>query len=272
MLDPIAITIEYQELEGSPIVAFTSDGVTVQRELRCLWSERLTLARQLLGGNVSGGYHWPHAYAPIPSARVHHVDVRPFPPPALRPPLQDHDAEYLDAQISVHYRTSPLVAFEGRLVSETLEALADDQLQDGDSLFWHPTGAGGQGPSIGDALAPSRRLRGFNWAVTHHQVTQLPLATLTLVGHINDSILTSPSLGLVFPQRTLLYQPPSMRRIQTPEDAPAWDVTFRFAFRGADWNLAFDPKREDYFPLYARNSDQPVTFYPEGDFTQLWSQ
>lgn len=272
MLQPIPITIANHEIRGSPVETLADDQITVTRTLHCSWADRLTLARQLLGGWINGQYFLPHPCPSLPAARVDQVHVKPMEPASILASSTAGLAAYHDAVLEVRYRPPPQLEHEGRWISETLEPIDEAAPLDGDRLYWLPASEPHQGPPIGDASAPVRLMRGFNWAVTHYHITALPIQTLTLIGHVNQAVLLSPSLGLTFPPRTLLYQPPTIRRIPTPENHPLWNATFRFTYRSGGWDQVFDPARQQAHPVYARHAEQPLTLYPDGDFLQLWSQ
>ena len=44
------VSVDYEELEGSPKESYGSKGFQATRHLMCSWADRHTLARQLKGG------------------------------------------------------------------------------------------------------------------------------------------------------------------------------------------------------------------------------
>ena len=53
---PSVVTVDHDELEGSPEEEYTPDGVFMAtRALKCAWADREKLMTELLGGAVSFG-------------------------------------------------------------------------------------------------------------------------------------------------------------------------------------------------------------------------
>ena len=120
------------------------------------------------------------------------------------------------------------------LVSEELEPTLDFRVEDYREFQW--TAGDDTGVPILEGQAPGRQLFGMKLKRTLYNIATLPPQLLTLVGKCNDSDYTSSFLGLTFPEETLAYIPPTMRRTISSGGAKGWTIALQFKFKEEGWN------------------------------------
>ena len=230
-----SITVDYEEVDGSPVEALADRGFEATRTLECAFADRLTLAQELRGGLRLVGEEWvytpPQPYPHYPAARAQDVRIEPF--GATVAGGDPHAIAYSLARLSVVYRvpdhgeTGPEA-----LASESLEPVVEFLTMPHEKLYWD---AGGS-QMLCESEAPGRLLRMVDWVYIRYKLITIPPGTLELVGKVNNVELVSTTLGLVFPPQTLLYNPPQLEREVTTDGVKTWKVTYRLTYRPETWN------------------------------------
>lgn len=260
------ITAAYEEVDESPVEAYTSRGFEARRILQCDWQDRLVLAGQLRGGLQAGqqGYTYtpPQPYPHYTPAVVADVRIEPFGAPRASGVATELNYEL--ARLTVEYRIPERGSDEQALVSESLEAAAEFLTLPAEKFYWDSQAA----TPISESEAPAKLLRMLDWVYIRHQLVEVPSAVLGLVGCVNASAVTSTTLGLTFPAETLLYNPPRLQREFTTEGAKAWSATFRFTYRPDGWNK-FPRRGSGVFQNMYDAGGQVFRPYTPADFTQL---
>ena len=248
------ITVDYEEVAGSPVEVYRDHGFEAKRIVECVWSDRLTLAQELRGGRRQMGeaytYVPPQQYPHYPAAVVSDVRIEPF--GAAQSSGDPNTIAYQLARLTVEYRvaefgTNP--AEEETLITESLEPAAEFMTMPAEKLYWDALAAN---PLV-ESEAPQRLVRMLEWVYTKHMMASLPNDVISLTGTVNDAAITSSRLGLTFPVETLLYNPPRLERQITTEGVKAWKVTFRFTYRPGGWNAFARRGHEDFQPIYKQN-------------------
>ena len=244
---PHKLTVTFDELTFSPFgktqtVSFNESGASGVRRLKCAWSSRIALARDLMGYVRQEPDNTVHIYRPAtmpgyPKLVCNSVDIEPYIQPD---PDGDTDlvASFVEAIVTANYaylsRATPEDQPNITYVSEELNPAAEFITLPNDSLFWDAENT----ESLGTADAPGYLIRMMEWQYTLHKVFIMPPAYFTLAGSINNGPVFSQSLNFTFEPGTLLADAPSLSRQWTSEGLPLWDVTFRFLYRPqAQWNL-----------------------------------
>ena len=272
------ITVDHEELDGSPTESYDDQGFKAVRVLQCAWADRLTLAEELRGGNRYVGdqyvYTRPQRYPHYEQATVADVSIAPF--GATQAGADTTQASYPYARLTVTYRvpdygSNPAEEIEETLVTESLEPAAEFLTLPHEGYFWKD---GADWVPLTETEAPQKLLRMLEWVYTRHQQTHLPSAVLDLVGKVNDSTVTSTTLGLSFPAGTLLYNPPQLEREITTTGAKAWRVTYRFTYRPSGWNKfprrKKDGKDTSFETIYkSQDAGDPLVVYESGSFSQV---
>ena len=116
----MAITVNFEELAGSPNEQYTDTGFTATRQIKCSWGGRHKLAKQLKKGF---GAAYPYNIA----AHVTGVAIAPFHAEGLKESIDARKAVYDDAMLTVTYKTPDGYSGvdsddEKELVSEEIQA------------------------------------------------------------------------------------------------------------------------------------------------------
>lgn len=264
------ITISHEELSGSPIEDHDEEGFTAVRRLKCAWSDRFSLAKQLQGGTDSTGqYFVPARYPDRADARVVTVKVEPFHNKSEAADGDSRIASYDDARLTVQYETprgGSTADDEETLVSESLAPIAEFLTLPGE-YYWDSGAA--QVLPLGESGTPGKLIRSIDWIYTRHKIVNPPAALLTQMGSVNSAVITSASLGWTFDPETLLFNPPSLRRVITTEGVRAWEAELTFSYRRSGWNKYWNPDTGQFDPVYLLGSANAAKIYDLSDFTNL---
>lgn len=260
------ITVDYDELPGSPREDVTYTNIKITRHLQCDYDDRITLACELCGYVMGGTYHLPHEYKPVRSTswsfgRVYCQSV-------LIEPLKSTESGvgYRKARLVAEYEFAEGEYEETTYVTETLEPAAEFLTLDR-TLYWEKGAA--DADKVEASQAPGLLVPMCEWSYTIHRLPVITVAMMQLPGHINDATVYSKSLGYTFGVETLLCGNPTMTRQITSLGDTAWTATFRFLYRINGWNKV--PRENDvngairWVPLYDKN-DNDIIIHPLADF------
>lgn len=249
------ITVDYEEMDGSPTEGFDSNGFKATRILMCAWPERLMLARQLKGGYQQIGsdtvYLTPAAYPWYPSARVNSLDIKNEGQPEN--PLSTE--RYEKAVLTVNYSVPK--AEEETLVDESIEPAAEFLTLPVNNLYW---GIGENKVALSDAEAPGYLIQMYDWVYTIKYSRDLPNWVDELEGCVNSATVRSKSLNRTYPPETLLAGKPKADRVVTTFGDKGWTITCRFTRRNFGWNL---------FPRVENASSGGIPFEPITNGTNI---
>ena len=251
----MALTVEFEELPGSPKEQYTATGFQVTRRFKCPWSRRHKLARQF---KAKQGIAYKYNVA----ARVTDVAIDPFFDNEGKVDENPNPREitYSDALLTVTYRTPD--GYSGTIDSDDPETLITENVDDwtefltlpGRKLWWAHLDNGGRGAQkslpLGDDASPGMLVTGMNWKITRYNVLSVPQAWRDLNGYVNLDELYSKTLGMTFAPETLLYQPMSMQRTITSDGLKAWTVTQVMSHRLTGWNKFYNTVVGQWQPVY----------------------
>jgi hypothetical protein len=263
------ISVDYEEMAGSPAESIGANGFEATRILRCAWADRITLAREL-GGEFDGTIDLPQVYPHDAGARV--VEI-----PSIAGHDDDAPTAYLGNTRIAAYQYALLTVKYGRgvpasgggggspeLTDETVEPLTEFVTLSPKGMTWGSLG----GTPLENDEAPGMLLKSFNWVFTRMNVSDIPAAVDTLIGNVNNSTIESRSLGFTFSPETLLYTPPFLsRKVNADGVTSRWTIQFRFSRRPQGWNKFFRPETNAWDSIY-KGATQ-VKPYPLGDFLTL---
>lgn len=234
------MTIEYIELAGSPKEHLDQNGANIQRVIICEWSDRIRLARELLGYTVGSVVYNPKMYEPEPNPDdltglyCSSVDIEPM-------------GKYEKAKMTITY-TNPVYNPEGRgepipggplgevYISESLEPSSEFITLPKTLLYWDNSQAEPLSDEEDDFANPALLARMMDWVYTIHKIAYIPSICIDLPGYVNNNLVYSSSLGKSFATETLLCGSPSLDRQITSEGFTAWTITMRFTYRPTGWN------------------------------------
>ena len=262
------MAVSYKELEGSGKVSFRAEGgVSAERIFEVDWADRLDFADELRGvvGRVIRTR--PATFPGL--AWLSCVDVTVEGSSRV---LGTSDViAYDKAKVTARYEPSEFDENDDRLlVTESLEPSVEFLTVPTEALFWDNA----QEEPIAPEEAPGKLMLSVDWIYTIHEILALPAATLTLLGHVNQAAMRSPTIGLTFAAETLLFGIRPLVREITTEGVGAWTVTYVFSFNPTGWNRYYRPDKEDAdgTPVLQYMYDSGGTIwrqYPTGNFNLI---
>jgi hypothetical protein len=110
--------------------------------------------------------------------------------------------------------------------------------------------------------APSRLIIGMDYVVKWVKLSSVPAAVLTIVDHVNNASIVSPSLGLTFPAETLLANSPVINRTVGYGGSGTSDLEIRYSFRADGWNKFWNPRTSAFESVWVHSPNTPPTFAP----------
>lgn len=257
----MAVTVEHSEDQGSPVESWGGElGFSAIRTLRCSYSDRHTLAGQLLDDDFGRGA----LYDPRPStmARVLTVGIKPF---AAKQEGSGRIASYDTALLTVPYGFNQ--GEDADLISESLEPTAEFLTLNFKEFQWD-TEVKDKDKTLKEAEAPGRLVKGMDYVLTKYQQTGIPASVLTLPGSCNDAPITAETLGLTFDTETLLFNPPTLSRTINTSGNFFWTITYRFTFHPPGWNTFWRAKNHGYEPIYRTGIGEYIN-YPPASFVGI---
>jgi len=238
------ITVDYTRVPGYPHESIAEDAINVIDKWLCDWNDRITLAKEILGGSQSTTVTLPHKYDagdnPLNDVYARSVDIQSVgaAPGAAAGEL------YNKAELTIRYSTLDydIDVPEGATVyvTEAIEPAAEFLTMQEEGLYWAAA------VPLNPNEAPSMVVRMFDWVYTVHRASSVPADIWTYIGYVNSDYVTSRSLGLGFAPGCLMYGNPSLKREVTSEGATAWTITYRFTHRNNGTYAS--PKGWNYFP------------------------
>jgi len=275
---PANVTVTCYDLPGSPVENLSWAEINVVRTVRCNWTERHTLAKQLLGYQDGGIMYLPAFYTPrsasetINNCHCHKVDIAMVGDD--RPGIDATTGDSPYAKLTIYYSTTEYDTTT--LVTETLEPTVSFNTISTQGLTWQ-----GDGAVLGEAEAPSQLLCLTDWVYTIHQLTSVPSAYHALAGYVNATAVYSRALDKWFEAETLLCNAPVVEREFTNWGVSAHKATFRFTYMFNGVSYDGSPAGWNHFPRHSASggliSWQRICdslaawryFYPLGDFWQI---
>lgn len=248
------ITIDHEELEGSPIEGGDGASFKATRLLRCAWADRLVLYGELFTGyevtvgdaGSTGvitsvmGQEYPH----LPGAGIYvsQVSISPWHNQSAAHLGNPRVASWPHAQLTVQYANqnfSPHAATP-QIAEETLDPCVEMlQLPNTQAIYL------GTSPRVllPAGQRPGKLVRMQSYTYSLQRVKRIPPGWMSLVGSINSVPYTSHTLGETFAAETLLYNGYKARRCLSASalrvsgaGSQAWNVTLQFTYRPQGWN------------------------------------
>jgi hypothetical protein len=132
----------------------------------------------------------------------------------------------------------------------------------------------------GTSIDIGRFQRKMEYTITFYRVVSVPQVVCELVDCVNATPMTSRLLGITFPEDTLLFGPPSLKRRWNYTTFPYWEVTYKFVYQKAGWNRWWNPQKTpdaqggQYDYLYVKKLGAEPTVTPiEGSSDEItWNR
>lgn len=277
----------HTELEGSPGIEFTENGVRGTRVLKCAWEDRFKLAKQLFGyievdgdGDASGGViRRPHQFPGFEAATCRGVRIEPFDSKISQDATKPGEgvASYTYAKLTVSYESRGWDGGAsddegGPMFTERLEGSVQFIKVPNRKLYWSNTAdatTGSRDPLDVDST-PGLMVRTFDYKVKLSNLSRLPSAVWSLAGGVNSSAVSSTRFAKTFAIGTLLYAPPQVEVTTDPDGRTLYTMDVAFTYNPAGWNKFYKPGNTEPQPVYDEGGVE-MKFYPEVDFTPIFN-
>jgi len=248
-------TVACCEMQATVSETWSEDAVTAQVQLMCDWTDRHSLAADILLNRRVFPALSAWAFPP----RAVSCAIAMFP---AKGTASGQELDYEKAIVTVAYST----AAEADLVSESLEPTVEFLTQDYRRFRWTDE----DGDLLLEGEAPGVQLRGLNLVRTLYRVEPpLPAVLLTGVGGVNDTTYVSSLLGLTFAAETLLFVPPVLSRSITTAGAGAWQIGLKFSFKPNGWNKYFRAATNTWERIFSIDSGAVHNNYPLVDYSDI---
>jgi hypothetical protein len=234
---------------------------------QCDFADRIQLGIDKLTANGGLGETYPHNV--MNNARACSVKFRPA--PGQMAGTINGLAEFQHAHVTITYKTPGRNTDQqpetNNLINETLEGHAETQTLDSKNFSWQNDDSTTE--MLTSDEAPFKIVRGIDYCVTVHNISNLPMAILNLPGSVNQSALYAPLLGFTFEPETLLFADPVLtRKYDMANGGGVWTPTYRFNIKRNDdgkgniygWNAFYRAATGKYEQIYqnmANKGDSP---------------
>lgn len=304
-------TVTFHELANSPTESFDEDGFRAVMRFECAWTDRIDLAKQLVGSAFlqygttirTDPFEYPYGSAgqvipgsPVPLGTppvVHGVEVEPLQDiKASAGTVDTRFVTYVKAVVTATFRVPtwkklpvPNTTGQGTTgsyewVTETLQPSAEFITMPNQKLWWDAA----KTVPVDDQEAPGLLVKMEEWTRTRHRVIRTHPSVFDLIGCVNKDPVASEKYNRTFEPETLLYTPPRLEPIVMPDGTKAHDLVMKFAYRPVGWNRFWrsgvtqdPPEGPSTFkiwkpvPIYD-DAGKPLNLYRPADFYPLlWS-
>lgn len=225
--------VAFVELENSPREKFSRDGsATLVREFKCDWSDRWTLAAELLSGGVFG---LPAQYPGLPGCRVEDVECVPFiAKPGGGDFAGDHENNLVTheyAKVTATYTPGDQGDDDPELPSDTWATYRQEiggeiMSSPAQALIWES-----DNEIVSDDVSPGVFIPNTIHVITWNSVSAPPWGHIsTLRGQLNATAWRIPSTGQYLYAETLLFMGATPRTSFSLSSATqTWSLEYRFA-------------------------------------------
>ncbi|KKN74294.1 hypothetical protein LCGC14_0392330 [marine sediment metagenome] len=253
---PTTLTIDHEEITGSPQETIDEEGRRVVRRLKCAWDDRYAFFRELLGlTSITDGDTGeqlivnPDTFDQddgiVTPLFARSIGIAPFDDKTQDADGSGRVAAYAFALMTVEYRTGRFGDDTGGagteespdiVIEESLEPEAENISVERKDLVWE-SGSREANPGTKRAIidpigVPSKLEISLGWIVTYFNVLD-PIrdSFFDHLGKINIADIRSQKFGRNWIKNTLLYSSFNAFRTFTTEGAQSWKLTCRFSRR-----------------------------------------
>lgn len=237
-----------------------SAGVT----LRCAWADRFNVAAAALGS--------ADPQLGLLDVVCLDADITPVPSEGT---ADGQGIVYEQALVRLKYgmlpggasetKTDP-VSGEDVIVTESLEPTIEYIKLDPRGFRWTDNA----GRPVKENEAPSREARGMNIVRAVQNLPSVHSSILTLAGKTNQAEYVSTILGITFPVETLLFIPPSVRRVMKSDGTNVMSIVIKFGYKEKGWNKFWRQDKsgtDKYDTLYDVANSTTYKNFPPADFS-----
>jgi hypothetical protein len=221
-------------MHGTKKESATATSFSATVNLKCAWTDRFTLADDLVTNERS----WPY-FAP---AKARQVAITPV---YGKYTTSSQTCEYEEAILTVSYNTDP----DRDLVTESIEPTAEFRILDHRAFRWQNN----NGLLLNENEAPGQIIRGLNIVRTLYNRPTVPISLLSLPGAVNLAAYTSTLLGLTFAPETLLFGIQPITRSIKLSGSTGYNITVKMSYKESTWNKFWNQKTKAYDSIYEYN-------------------
>ena len=263
--------VTYEEYDGSPTEEETDTGWTATRTLLCAYADRKTLVDEIVGANLA----YPNLTITGLTAKT--ASIRPHPGKQLG---TGTIASYEKALVTIRYNPSDVT---GTVNDESLDPTGEMMILAKDGFQWSS-----DSKPLVEGENPAKFIPGLDYAIVSHNWTTVPTYIIEFIGKVNNAAVSPVNSGLsalVFAAETLLFNPPSFRKIVKSDGSIVWDVSCHLTYRpnwdvnvtpavARGWNCYWRPTgvgggKAGIFDFITDGAGNPYRAYPLADFTKL---
>lgn len=222
--------------------------------LRCRYSERHALAADICGNRRP----WPKgAFGITPHAAQASIRMAQN---AGTANLFTGLITSLEALVTVHYSTR-----NEDVITESIEPVAMFVPLSARRFLWE------SGQVVTEDEHPGALVNMINFVRSEMYVQPpLPQSLLDLMGTCNNAPITSSLLqGFVFPEETLLYQPPVITRKISSVGSQQYDIVKKWTYQPQGWNKYLRSSTGNYERMLIARTGDPWNNYPPQDHSVL---
>lgn len=241
---PFSTSIAYTEEKRRETITFGANSSS--RTLICAWSDRVQLARDLVGtmtvvASMQYIYRLPAPHPDIPGIVAMKVDIEGFGVPDDQTYNDTKVIEHSKARLTVTYGLPPFT--EGGGDDDPSAQIGDERIGSeinflqlpGEKVYWDAA----QEDPLDNVDAPTILQVVDNWDVTLKDMPEVPPDLWSLKGKVNDAPVTSTRWNKTFEAETLLIADANLSTKIVAEGRRTYDVQIRFSYRPTGWNKFF---------------------------------
>lgn len=263
-LVPCRITVDCEELEGSPTEVIASDlspdfwtGTGATRVFRCASGDRMLLIREFLGGWYGSIFRLPHSYTDI-SGLVVATSAATKPVGKMSGLVDNRFANYPKTDVTITYKIPPetFEAYGGLVtVTETMREASEFVTCSTKGLFWYVDGVTNEQTDEFDAPGTINNLTEWTYEIRRARI--VPPGVWGHPGKVNLYQAYSRTYDRYFPPETLLCCSPEVT-IERTFSGTTYNILLRFLVKN---NGTFAiPKGWNHFPRRSIITDTDVTY------------
>lgn len=230
------------EMHGTLQESVTKEGLTASVQVKVPWADRYTIIDDIIGLRRT------YPYAPSSGAVATTGGSRPFGGSSQ----STQGLSYEHAIVTINYEQRNTETFAGTVYSESVEPSAEFLTLDHNDFRW----GAADGDEVLETEAPGRLETGFDYVQNLYELSSIPNAVLSTIGHVNQSFHYAAILGFNFPPETLLYVIPSTSRELDSQGNGKWKLTLRTSFKPNGWNKYWRAKNKQYESIYIAGGDE----------------
>jgi hypothetical protein len=262
------VTVEHEELAGSPKEYGDRKSFTAVRNLKCLWADRHELLEQLLGAHQITINDVPYYFGQEYPYRTQVYAMRGRMKPFFDSEVDADDTEgrvasYTHAELEIEYEPAVLTEIAQESLANSCEFIELPNTQ----LYWVNSGQTSAN-QLAVTEAPGRIIRMQEWSYAIKEIRDIPQTWYDFAGCVNQAALYSEKLKRTYEAETLLFHGVEPRRLIPLLGEPSWEPTLKCSWKPDGWNKFYRNGMDAPQPVYKAGGAQYKPYTPQ-DFLLL---